>query len=415
MKVGIVGAGCAGLVAVKQALSFGCEVIAFEQGDKIGGTWVYTEGKNAHCLDVHSSMYSGLRTDIPKEIMGYSDFSHRSGGASYISSTAVLSFLNDYADKFNLARHIKLSHLVIRVKPLLNNKWEVISKSLTDGKYKTDFFDAIFICNGIFHTPPMPIYAGANVFQGKQIHSHEYRSPGPFKGETVVVVGAGPSAIDIMKEVAKTAKNVFWSHHLKQKLNLKLPANVVEKPDIERLATSGAHFVDGTFEDCTVILYCTGYSHSFPFLSTDCGVAVEENYVSPLHYHCIAINKPTLAFIGLPFVVCNNQMFDLQVRFCLKFFTQLKRLPSRAEMIEQHEAEMAERWSRGIVKRKAHMMGFDVQEKYFHDLATVATIEPVKPVIIKIFNKSIHNLFESLNDFRERNFKVVDDETFKEV
>lgn len=185
--------------------------------------------------------------------------------------------------------------------------------------------------------------------------------------------------------------NVFWSHHLKQKLNLKLPTNVVEKPDIARLATR-LH-VDGTFENCTMILYCTGYSHLFPFLSTDCGVAVEENYVSPLHYHCIAINNPTLAFIGLPFVVCNNQMFDLQTRFCLKFFTGEKHLPSRAEMIEQHESEMAERWSRGIVKRMAQMMGFDVQEKYFHDPATVAKVEPVKPAIIKIFNKSIHNLF----------------------
>lgn len=53
MTIGTIGAGAAGLVAVKQALSFGCEVIAFEQSDKIGGTWVYTEGKNAHSLDVH--------------------------------------------------------------------------------------------------------------------------------------------------------------------------------------------------------------------------------------------------------------------------------------------------------------------------------------------------------------------------
>lgn len=148
-------------------------------------------------------MYSSLRTDIPKEIMGYSDFPYGSGGVSYISSSAVLKFLNDYADNFNLARHIKLSHLVIRVKPLLNNKWE----SLAEGKHKTDCFDAIFICNGIFHKPSMPICAGANVFRGKQIHSHEYRTPGPFKGKTVVLVGAGPSGVEIMKEVAKTAKN----------------------------------------------------------------------------------------------------------------------------------------------------------------------------------------------------------------
>lgn len=77
-------------------------------------------------------------------------------------------------------------------------------------------FDSIFVCNGHYNTPAIPNYPGRNLFNGQQIHSHDYRCPDPFKGmlldwmlemnifsftevinwellgETVLVIGAGP-------------------------------------------------------------------------------------------------------------------------------------------------------------------------------------------------------------------------------
>lgn len=84
-------------------------------------------------------------------------------------------------------------------------------------------------------------------------------------------------------------------------------------------------------------------------------------------------------------------------------------------MLKDFKSDMEGRWKRGLTRRKAHFMGFDIQEKYFEQLAHIADLEPVKPVIISIFNKSILNLFANLNDFRTKKFKVVDDETFVEV
>lgn len=60
----IVGAGAAGLCALKYALEFGMEAVAYEKCNEIGGTWVYTEQTTdgfAAAEDVHSSMYEGLR------------------------------------------------------------------------------------------------------------------------------------------------------------------------------------------------------------------------------------------------------------------------------------------------------------------------------------------------------------------
>lgn len=85
------------------------------------------------------------------------------------------------------------------------------------------------------------------------------------------------------------------------------------RPDVARLTENGVVFVDGTEQTYDVIVYCTGYKYTFPFLSVDCGISVEDNYVKPLYKHCININFPTMAVIGVPFYACVSQMFDLQV------------------------------------------------------------------------------------------------------
>jgi len=65
------------------------------------------------------------------------------------------------------------------------------------------------------------------------------------------------------------------------------------------------------------LFFCIlGYVYTFPFLHKDCGVTCIENYVWPLFKHTININNPTMCFIGLPFYVCANAMFDLQVSNC---------------------------------------------------------------------------------------------------
>lgn len=58
--------------------------------------------------------------------MGYLDFPYpQSMQESFVGSQVVLDFLNLYADHYNLKRHIKFQHEVVRVKPRCNNQWEV--------------------------------------------------------------------------------------------------------------------------------------------------------------------------------------------------------------------------------------------------------------------------------------------------
>lgn len=65
MHVGVIGAGPAGLCAVKHAISseYGMLCTVFEQYEAIGGTWNYTDltGHDKYGIPIHTSMYRNLR------------------------------------------------------------------------------------------------------------------------------------------------------------------------------------------------------------------------------------------------------------------------------------------------------------------------------------------------------------------
>jgi dimethylaniline monooxygenase (N-oxide forming) len=322
MRIAVFGAGPAGLISIKHALDYGCEVTAFELNDKVGGTWVYSDfiGKNKFGIDVHSSMYGNLVTNLPIEMMCYPNEPFPENEVSFVSSEVVLNYYESFSDKYKLRDHIKFEHEVVRVRPIADESWEVLVRNLKESCYETLKFDGILICTGHFHSGFIPAYEGRKEFEGKQIHSHDYRSPEVFKSEKILLIGGNFSAVDIVQQTSKHAESITWSHHLKDQPDLQaFGLNVTQKPDVARLIQNGAEFIDGSNRDFTVIIYCTGYEYKFPFLSVDCGISTHEDYVKPLYKHCLNINHPTMSFIGLPNLICPNQLFSLQARFSLAF------------------------------------------------------------------------------------------------
>jgi dimethylaniline monooxygenase (N-oxide forming) len=413
MRVCVIGAGAAGICAAKNGIEFGCDVIVFEQTSEIGGTWVYTDeiGKDKNGLDVHSSMYQGLYTNLPKEVMGYPDFQIPPQERSYISSQDMLQFINSYAEKFDVRKLVKFEHHVVKVRPLSSSSWEVVVRNLPAKVEETFVFDAVMVCNGHYNTPTLPKYEGFDSFKGKHVHSHDFRNAELFRGAAVLVIGAGPSGIDLANEISKVAQQVTLSHHLREPPKTVFRHNVDQKPDVARITADGAIFNDGSSQNFSIIFYCTGYQYTFPFLSDDCGIKCEDNFVRPLYKHCLSIHRPSLGFIGLPFYVCALQMFDLQARFCLTFMTRSKDLPPKDEMLNDHNRDMNERWAKGMKTSQAHLMGHE-QHKYYADLAATAQIKPLQNVISKLHNFSSLRFLDDLINFRREVFRILDDETF---
>lgn len=415
-KYCIIGAGAGGLACARHASNASAEVTVFEQTDRIGGTWVYTDtiGQDQHGVPIHTSMYEGLRTNLPRQIMGFPDWPIESD-VSYVKQEEVLQWLQDYVDEFKLRKLIRFEHQVIRVSPTYNDrsKWEVIVKNLRNERYDIYVFDYIMVCNGHYSHPMFPEYFGRDSFEGLQIHSHDYRKAEEFAGQDLLLVGAGYSASDIAIATVKVAKSVTISHHNPDKVDFDIEGSITVKPGILKLTSTGAVFVDGTEKNVSTIIYCTGYKYTFPFLSVDCGIRLEDNHVEPLYKHVININHPTMALIGVPFYCIPTQMMDLQARFCMKFFTGELKLPPKDEMLQDMEADIAYRRSKDLPRKWMHKLHGDFQWKYYEELARTANIQPIRPVIIALFEESMRRRAKSVQHYRRDKFEVINDEEFR--
>jgi cation diffusion facilitator CzcD-associated flavoprotein CzcO len=65
IKVAVIGAGAAGLVAARILSRYGISCKVFEKEDRSGGIWHFRPKDPTH------PMYRNLRTNLPREIMAY--------------------------------------------------------------------------------------------------------------------------------------------------------------------------------------------------------------------------------------------------------------------------------------------------------------------------------------------------------
>lgn len=56
-----------------------------------------------------------FRTNLPKEVMGYPDYSVPDNPDSYLTRTQILEFLNSYCDHFNLRQYIQVLYNLLRI------------------------------------------------------------------------------------------------------------------------------------------------------------------------------------------------------------------------------------------------------------------------------------------------------------
>ncbi len=64
---------------------------------------------------------------------------------------------------------------------------------------------AIISATGRFSSPCWPDIPGIERFAGRRLHAHDYHGPEPFAGQRVMVVGNGPSGVDIATELGRVA------------------------------------------------------------------------------------------------------------------------------------------------------------------------------------------------------------------
>ncbi|XP_067905402.1 uncharacterized protein [Heterodontus francisci] len=421
LKVAVIGAGASGLCAARHLLSrpqiFALPVV-YELSDCVGGTWVYTDrvGKDVNGLPIHSSMYRDLRTNIPKEVMCFPDFSFDTRLPSFIHHSDVKLYLEQYTDHFEIKPHIKFRTHVEQLNPVFEttgdaqSSWEVTSLNLNSHCRSTERFDSVIVCNGHYSDPFIPHISEIEHFKGQIMHSHEYRFAEPFTGKNLVLLGAGSSGIDIALELSLVANKVVLIHN-HSPISSPLPPNFLLVKGVNRFSETGVICNDGMEYPADVFMFCTGYNYSFPFLGEEVGLKVKDHRVTPLYKHIVHTSFPTLFFIGLCKTVCPFPFFQSQVLFVLASLDGTYKLPPKAEMDAVTEHEYQTSLQSGIAHRHFHKLD-SLQWSYNAELAHLSKTDPMPPVTRDLYeaNKKIRK--QDLCNYKRSNYKIVSNDTW---
>lgn len=367
MKVAVIGAGPAGLVTARECLRQGCEVVVFEAGSEVGGVWVYTDE-----TDVHSSLYASLTTNLPRDLMAFSDYTFDSKGGGddhwprFPHHTCVRQYLDNFADDFDIRNQVLFKTPVNDVEPTADS-WQV------EALGRTYEFDAVAVCNGHYAKPRVPELAGLDNFRGQVIHAHNYRHPRDVTGKRVAIWGTAASGLDLTFEI--DADEIHWFGNMFTK-TVALDEKRTAYPSLTEADVRGRLVVGDQRIEVDTLLLCTGYHYDFPFLSS-VPVQVDDNWVHPLYQDMVPPSMPGLGFIGLPFLVTPFPILEIQAKWYSRQLTGRFALPDETTMAAAVKERETELLGNGVLRRHFHRLG-DQQVDYFNLLANQCN-EPELP------------------------------------
>lgn len=162
---------------------------------------------------------------------------------------------------------------------------------------------------GTWEAPYVPVYPGMERFRGRQLHTKDYRTADEFRGQHVIVVGAGISAIQLLDEVSRVATTMWCTRRppawrtgpfddeagraavklVEERVRAGLPPRsvvsvtglpvtaaveamrargvLVRHPMFDEITEEGVRWADGREERADVILWCTGFRSALDHLA----------------------------------------------------------------------------------------------------------------------------------------------------
>ncbi|KAG0474900.1 hypothetical protein HPP92_014586 [Vanilla planifolia] len=426
--IAVIGAGVSGLCAARELLREGHRVVVFEKSERIGGTWVYDPLTDSDSLfdsgiwrlelsrqAVHGSLYSSLRTNLPRPLMGFSDYPFPSPEDCFSDARAfpahdeVLAFIEAFASDSGVLNVVRLGAVVVGVARVGNckNKWTVEWRHVAQvplTALEKEVFDAVVICNGHHTQPRLAYIPGIEKWPGKQTHSHNYRNPEPFKDQVVVIIGRGSSSHDISRELSKLAKEVHMASRATDFVLGKLNGhdNIWQHLMINHVQEDGlVTFDDGSTVVADVILHCTGYDYSFPFLKGNEIVRIDDNRVEPLFKHIFPPHlAPWISFIGLPNKAIIFLMIELQSRWVAKVLSGKATLPLEEDMIASVKERYVKMEEMQRPVHHSHYIAPDEPE-YLNWLASEVGLPPVEEWKQQMYNSVMEYIKSHEDGFRD--------------
>lgn len=414
-RIAVIGAGPSGLAvlrAFESAKAKGAEVpevVCYEKQSNWGGLWNYTwrTGLDEFGEPVHGSMYRYLWSNGPKECLEFADYSFEEHFGRPIPSYPPRAVLHDYiagrVEKSGVRKYCKFNHAVRDVEwDAETEKFTVTVKDLVAKKRLSEEFDYVFVANGHFSTPNVPVFEGVEKFLGRVLHAHDFRCADEFSGKHVLLIGSSYSAEDIATQCHKYgARQITFSYRTRP-MGFEWPESFSERPLLTKVVGKTCHFKDGsTAEDVDAIIFCTGYLNHYPFLPDDLRLETRNRLFPPNLYKGIFWEpNPRLMYIGAQDQFYTFNMFDAQAWYARDVVLGRIALPD-AET--QHKD-----WKVWIGKEEALENAeqmIDFQTDYVRELIE-ATDYPRLDVdeVARLFKEWEHHKVEGILTYRNRSY-----------
>ena len=274
----VIGAGQAGLSASFHLRKRGIEHLVLDANEQPGGAWQH-RWKTLTMHDVH-----GI-SDLPDMAV-----------PNNVETARARDFVPDYFGSYEELFDLPIRRPV-RVK-LVRDEGPLLDVVTVGATYATH---TLINATGTWTQPFIPFYLGADTFTGRQLHTVDFDGPEEFRGQRVVVVGGGASAVQILGELAGIADTVWATRRppvwregpfgkeegraavalVEERVRHGLrPQSVVSvtglmlrpqeqralergaygrQPMFSRIEPDGVRWADGRFEQADVILWATGF------------------------------------------------------------------------------------------------------------------------------------------------------------
>ncbi len=195
-SIAILGAGVAGLAAAKTLCQHGFDVTVYEARPEPGGVW--------------ANNYRSLCVLEPKWVYGYPDWPWPRETPLYPPAEYVRDYLDGYARHFGIRDRIRLNARIVEAAPTDDGRWRIVAES--DSERETAEYDYFVMAPGMFNLKKIPAWPGQDSFEGRVIHSSEFRDGTQVAGKHVVIVGFSRSAMDIAVDIVNETRSLTLLH-----------------------------------------------------------------------------------------------------------------------------------------------------------------------------------------------------------
>lgn len=179
LRVVVIGAGMAGILsAIKLREAGYSDVVIYEKGDTVGGTW-------------RENTYPGLSCDVPAHVYTYSFAPNPDWSRVFAPGPEIQTYFENVAKKYGVLKDIRFGEEITSCE-FLDGCWQIRTKSGLN-----DRADVIIAATGVLHHPNLPDIDGLGSFRGACFHSARWDHSVALDGRRVGVIGTGSTAIQI--------------------------------------------------------------------------------------------------------------------------------------------------------------------------------------------------------------------------